>query len=71
MESVHIGLVTPRWAIGGSKDNGKLPAQHISCHKFAFSLNFILLLLRLVEIIIIIIMVIFKCYFSGELIALS
>ena len=38
--TVHVVLVTPRRAIGGSKDNGKLGAQRISGHKFAFSFNF-------------------------------
>ena len=32
VDSVHVCMVTPRWAIGGSKDNGVLGDQHFSSH---------------------------------------
>ena len=40
VDSVHVGLVTPRWAIGGRKNNGMLGDQHSSSHKFDFCFNF-------------------------------
>ena len=41
VDSVHVGLVTPRWAIGGNKNNGVLGDQHFSSHKFPFCFNFV------------------------------
>ena len=43
----------------------------IECRTFAFKQNNCKIAIYIIIIIIIIIMVIFKCYFSGELIALT
>ena len=48
VDSVHVGLVTPRWAIGGSKNNGILGAQHSATNSPSVSIS-IFWLLRLVE----------------------
>ena len=34
VDSVHVGLVTPRWAIGGSNNNGMLGAKHGGCEVY-------------------------------------